>query len=293
MNARVLFPTKRASRLLAGAVPLLLISAGFTGPAWAITGGEVDEQNTYSNVGALVWLPPDGSGPVVAGSGTLIHPRVFLTAGHIAIFGEENPWAIPLTFVSFGTDALEPSSWHEVEAAITHPEYKYNPTGPCGQFANDVGVIILKKPVNTRKVPLANLPYAGFLDDLAAGLLRMSDQGIEPFIVVGYGTTLDWPPPEIVDVDGLRRFAQSGYLALTQAWLFTLTNPATGNGGTGYSDSGGPTFWVAPDGTLVLVAVISRRDPYGMATNIAWRVDIPEMLDFIDWVINAVLPSLP
>ena len=285
MKAKEVFPTKRPSRLLAGTVALLLISAGFTGPAWAITGGEVDEQNTYSNVGALVWLPPDGSGPVVAGSGTLIHPRVFLTAGHIAIFGEENPWAIPLTFVSFGTDAFDPSTWHEVEAAITHPEYKYNRTGPCGQFANDVGVIILKEPIYD--VPLATLPDEGFLDDLmTAGLLRQPGQGGVPFRVVGYGSTLDWSPKVITPGDGWRRFADSEYLNLLAGWLHLLQNPATENGGTALGDSGGPAFWIEPDGTRVLVAVTSWGEPAAMG--FYWRVDIPETLDFIEWVIDSL-----
>ncbi|MBP7934262.1 MAG: trypsin-like serine protease [Phycisphaerae bacterium] len=294
MNAKVLFPTKWVSRLLAGAVALPLITTGFSGPAWAITGGEVDENNTYSNVGAVVWLPPDGSGPSVGCSGILIHPRVLLTAGHGTIFPEENPWVIPLSFVSFGTNALDPSTWHEVQTVITHPNY--NPLA-WNQSCNDVGVIILKRPVRIRKVPLAKLPDEGFLDDLkTAGLLREPGQGGVPFIVAGYGSTGNWPPqppPEVVPVDGLRRFAHSDYLALSPGWLYTLMNPATGNGGTGYGDSGGPAFWVKPDGTLVLVALTGHGDPNLVAINVAWRVDLPETLDFIDWVINTVLPSLP
>ena len=276
MNARV--------SLLTAIVMLGL----FVPQALAITGGEVDKSNTYSNVGALVGVPPDGSPPFVAFSGTLIHPRVLLTAGHSAEFLVQNPWAIPLSRVSFGTDAFDPNTWHEVEAAITHPDYQSNPMWN-NPHANDVGVVILKKPVNTRKVPLATLPYKGFLDDLkAAGLLREPGQGGTRFTVAGYGTTFDWPPPTDIPADGLRRFAQTEYLDLTQSWLFTLMNPATGNGGTGYGDSGGPTFWVAPNGTLVLVALTSRGNPECMATNIAWRVDIPETLDFIDWVIKEV-----
>ncbi len=290
MNAKVLFPTKGASRLLAGAVALLLISAALSRQAWAITGGEVDENNTYSNVGAVVAAPPiPGWEPFVWFSATLIHPRVLLTAGHATTLLDQYPERIPYCHVSFGTYALDPSTWVEIETAITHPDFRPANAQDTGNppYYNDVGVIILKKPVNTRKVPLAKLPYKGFLDDLkAAGLLRMRGQGGVPFTVAGYGTTLDWPPPEIVDADGWRRFAQTEYLALTRSWLFTLMNPATENGGTGYGDSGGPNFWVQPDGTRVLVAVTSRGDPNLVATNIAWRVDIPETLDFIDWVID-------
>ena len=130
----------------------------------------------------------------------------------------------------------------------------------------------------------------------AKGLLRKPGQGGTPFTLVGYGSTqvliAGAKPhpfvPWLLVNDGWRRFTQSDYLALTPAWLFSLVNPATGNGGAGYGDSGGPVFWRQPDGTLVLVAVISRGDPNLVATDIAWRADIPETLDFIAQVIQGL-----
>ena len=290
MNAKLPFPTKRASGLLAGAVALLFISTSFSGPAWAITGGEVDENNTYANVGGVVWLPPDGSGPILGLSGILIHPRVLLTAGHGTIYLEANAWMIPDLYVSFGTDAFDPSTWHEVEAVITHPNY--NDIAYGSQSQNDVGVVILKEPIYD--LPLATLPYAGFLDELQkAKLLREPGQGGTPFKVAGYGSTLEWPPPVTTDGDGWRRFADSDYLALLPGWLVAQQTFATGNGGTGYGDSGGPAFWIQPDGTRVLVALTGHGDQNCVAMNFYWRVDLPETLDFIDWAINTVLPSLP
>ncbi|MBP7934261.1 MAG: trypsin-like serine protease [Phycisphaerae bacterium] len=287
MKARAFFPTKRASRLFAGAVAVLLVSAAFSGPAWAITGGEVDQNNTYRNVGAMVYAPP-GSEPIVAHSGTLIHPRVVLTAGHCTIYSQQHPELTPDCYFSFGKNAFDPSTWLEIEAFITYPNYEPIPE----QSPHDVGVIILKEPICN--VPLANLPYAGFLDDLKkAKLLRQPDQGGAPFTVAGYGSTLDRPPPVITAGDGWRRFADSDYLALLPGWLLAQQNFATGNGGTGFGDSGGPAFWIEPDGTRVLVGITSWGDPNCVAMNFYWRVDIPETLDFIDWVINTVLPSLP
>jgi len=260
----------------------------FVPQALAIDGGEVDTGNTYSNVGALVMFPP-GYDPFPGGSGILIGPRVLLTAGHITDFLEQYPDVLPYCRVSFAAYALDSSTWLDIEGVVTHPNYQpaIDPDGlGANPHMNDVGVIILKRAVNTRKVPLATLPYAGFLDDLqAAGLLREPEQGGTPFTEVGYGTDAEFPPPEIIPRDGWRRFAQSEYLGFTQSWLFTLGCPATGNGATGYGDSGGPNFWVKDDGTLVLAALTSRGS---WGTCIGWRVDIPETLDFIDWVIEEV-----
>jgi hypothetical protein len=275
-------PAGLAGRIVAGAVALLLILGAYGDRAWAITGGEVDEDNTYSNVGCIV---PDVSAPSVGASGILIHPRVLLTAGHVTIFPEQNPWLIPPSRVSFGTDAFDPSTWHEVEAVITHP--KYNNIAYGTQSRNDVGVVILKEPIYD--LPLATLPYAGFLDELQkAKLLREPGQGGTPFKVAGYGSTLEWAPPVMTDGDGWRRFADSDYLALLPGWLLAQQNFATGNGGTGCGDSGGPAFWIQPDGRCVLVALTGHGDPKCLAMNFYWRVDIPETLDFVAQVIEGL-----
>ena len=51
-------------------------------PAAAITYGQVDTTNAYSNVGAFIVQSPDGLRIFPLCSGTLIAPTVFLTASH-------------------------------------------------------------------------------------------------------------------------------------------------------------------------------------------------------------------
>ena len=142
--------------------------------------------------------------------------------------------------------------------------------------------MFLKKPVK-RIVP-AQLPYEGFLDDLKlSGLLQQGGDRAK-FTLVGYGGSLDWPPPEIY-YDDYRQFAVSEYRELLKAWLRMSQNKATDDGGTCYGDSGGPAFWTNPDGEEILVGITSWGDVPCVSSAFNYRVDIPETLDFIDEVI--------
>ncbi len=237
-------------------------------PAAAITWGERD--TTHTNVGAMVVDYPD-YGLWQTCSGTLIHPKVFLTAGHCTDGWSDEELAN--MYVNFHEYALNPDTLHKVEAVITHPEYAWGGSNP-----HDIGVLILEEPI-TDIVP-APLPPAGFLDELkAAGELRDKSQGAL-FTLVGYGGTLAWPPPEITYED-YRQFAYSEYKSLTQVWLHMSQSANQDNGGTCFGDSGGPAFWEMADGTEVVVGVTSWGDAQCVATSFNYRVDLQDSLDFI------------
>jgi hypothetical protein len=131
------------------------------------------------------------------------------------------------------------------------------------------------------------LPEVGFLDRLLAeGKLRQGADEAD-FVVVGYGGTLHWPPPDVT-YDDYRQFAMSEYQALLDAWLRVSQNQATGDGGTCYGDSGGPAFWTSPEGTEILVGITSWGDAPCVSSGFNYRVDIPETLSFIDSVIASL-----
>jgi hypothetical protein len=158
---------------------------------------------------------------------------------------------------------------------MTHPDYWWGPTSN----PHDVGVLILAESVTGIKP--ASLPYEGLLDDLkAAGQLNQGKTKAK-FTLVGYGGTLEWPPPDITYEDQ-RQFAESEYRALLKAWLRMSQNQATGDGGTCGGDSGGPAFWMDPEtDTEILVGITSWGDPNCISTGFNYRVDIPDTLDFI------------
>jgi hypothetical protein len=263
-------------------------------PAAAVTFGQLDSDNLFPNVGAVMAVKPrldlpDQQVPVVGGSGTLIHPRVLLTAGHatdgLQLSLDLGRRTIDHFRVSFAPNAFDDSSWVEVESVVTHPNYRRTWPADGGINQVDIGLVILKEPVD---LPIATLAHEGLLDELkAAGALRTQGAPAS-FLLAGYGTTFDFPPPEIHPPDGLRRYVSSDFRTLLPDWLVTNAVPATGNGSSGFGDSGGPRFWVEPDGSQILSAVVTRGDPKLVSTEFASRIDTREALDFIHSLIAQV-----
>jgi hypothetical protein len=243
-------------------------------PAGAITWGEPDTEHT--NVGAMV-VVYTGYGYWQRCSGTLIHERVFLTAGHCTD-GIENETDIESIWVNFDPYALNESTMLEVDAVYTHPDYGWGGSDP-----HDVAVLVLKEAV-TGIVP-APLPAEGMLDDLKkAKVLRPGGPEAPTFTLVGYGGTLSWPPPE-QEYDDLRRVAYSEYVSLTKPWLHMSQLSLKGDGGTCFGDSGGPAFWVDDEGNEIVVGVTSWGDAECVATSFNYRVDTADSLGFINGVI--------
>ncbi len=261
---------KKASIL---ALLILILAVGAL-PAAAITRGEPDGEG-HPNVGLMV-ADVDGE-PAWRCSGTLIAPRVFLTAGHCT-------YGATAARVWFDTDLTgNPEYPYGGETSyegvpIHHPGYI-----EAGEKHHDVGVVILDDPVDldpaalTTQDLLAQLKEEGTL----SGGYGNGDKADVYFRSVGYGRSLaSWPPAELVSYP-LRQVTESEYVSLTQVWLHLSQKAVFDESGVCFGDSGGPTFWVDAGGNEIVVAVTSRGDGNCSATAFYARVDPQEVRDWI------------
>ncbi len=250
---------------------LVLVLALSVIPAAAITGGELDGDG-HPNVGLMI-ADIDGE-PQWRCSGTRIEPRVFLTAGHCVGDGAngarvwfENDMANVQDYPYGGVTAIEGTP-------IPHPLYFWG-----GSDKHDVGLVILEQAGD---IEPARLPAPDLLSQLKRDrVLRGGYPEGVFFRSVGYGINLvSWPPPEL-DNNKIRQVSESEYTSLTKVHLHLSQKAVFGESGSCFGDSGGPVFWVDPEGNEIIVAVTSSGDGQCVATGFNYRVDVPEILGWI------------
>jgi Trypsin len=248
---------RRPGVLLAG-IALLAVLA-LAAPAGAITYG-VPDGDGHPEVGALLAPEAYSDGTWAACSGTLISPTVFLTAAHCDL--GVNRVAVtfdPVYDPATGTEFW--GTWH------ADPGYTQAQNDP-----HDIAVVVLDQPVPG--ITPARLPAAGSLDGLRPGTR---------FTSVGYGAqsvTIDHGPS--FHYADIRYVATGGLLAVNPSWLRISMNPARGDGGTCYGDSGGPNFLGAgQDETDIVAAITITGDAMCRATNVDYRLDTASARAFL------------
>ena len=257
----------RRCATLAAILAALLLAVALTataGPARASTGGTPDGDG-HPNVGFLAFY---ADGDLSRCTGTLVSPRVVLTAGHCAegTSGKilvsfdpvisERPPAVPVA-----ADLMRGYSAAEIDkagflsgTAYANPAYKGS--NNLDDW-NDVGVVVLDRPASG--IAPARIATIGTLDAYAQPLLNKT-----MFTAVGYGSEMGKPSsgpqrPRPISYPLIRRYVVMPGQKLTPQILQTNGNEkdTRGTGGTCFGDSGGPVFL---DGEIVAVTSYSNTD---------------------------------
>lgn len=240
----------------------LIVLAGlvFAPSASAITNGEPDGTR-HPSTGALLAPQAYSDGTWASCTGTLISPTVFLTAAHC----DWDTDRLAVTFDSVYDPTKGKTYWGTWHA---DPLYNQSQSDP-----HDIAVVVFDRPV--RGITPARLPAANSLSGLS---------GSQQFTSVGYGAQAVTNGPggktyHYADV----RFVASGTLnSINPAWLRISMNPAKGDGGTCYGDSGGPNFLGAGSSeTDIIAATTITGDAVCRSTNVVYRLDTPSARAFL------------
>ena len=239
-----------------------------------ITNGVVD-QNAHP---AVVLIIMDiGGHPAFRCSGTVIAPKVVLTAGHCAgepgefsgirIFTESDVQNGNNNYPFAGPNTIEAASWK------AHPLFTER-----AFFLHDVGVITLTKAVRLAGGQYGKLPTVNQLDALNPGSATV-------FTAVGYG--LQRINPVFIQADLIRMYAEPHLIQIntgfTGSFSLLLSNNAA-TGGTCFGDSGGPDYLGSSN-------VIAGVTSFGINGNCAgtggvFRLDRQDVLDFVNGFLN-------
>jgi secreted trypsin-like serine protease len=248
-------------------LPLFGAALLYSGPAGAIVNGQLDGTR-HPEVGALIAEFRQAGQKDLLCSGTLIAPKVFLTAGHCTSFLASR--GITDVWVTFDPQFTSSSP-------LIHGRYVTNPqfgfSGPGGASdPHDQAVVLLDRAATG--ITPARLPRLN--------LLNAIDLTSQTFTAVGYGTVRvdKTGGPNAFFFDSTRRFATQFFLSLEPAWLNLSENPSTGSGGTCFGDSGGPHFLGGVDSNLE-VALTVTGDSVCRATDKDYRLDTKAARDFL------------
>jgi V8-like Glu-specific endopeptidase len=194
-------------------------------------------------------------------SGTLISPSVFLTAAHRGDDGS----TVYVTFDSTYTSKSKLYTGTFYSNAL-YPGPQDDPY--------DIAVVVFDKPI--RGIEPAQLPTLGQFDQVDKN---------QQFTAVAHGgqEAVNGPGGQVIGYLDTREYAVSTFNAVGPSYLRLSQNPATGNGGTCYGDSGGPNFLGAGSTeTNIIAGITITGDALCKSTNVIYRLDTESARDFLN-----------
>ena len=275
MRARILIPT------------LAAFCGGLVGCDRAVTNLPASDRPSFVTYGSLdgnthpavVLIIMDVAGePAFRCSGTLIAPKVVLTAGHCAgapgefsgmrVFTESDVENGNNNYPFAGPNTIEAKEWH------SHPLFT-----EAQFYRHDVGVVLLSREVKLAASAYGKLPRLNQLDALQPGSSTL-------FTAVGYG--LQKINPVFIEAEKVRMFAEPWLVQIntpgfTGDYSLLLSNNAS-SGGTCFGDSGGPNY-VGSSSVIAGVTSFGLNGTCG-GTGGVFRLDRKNVLDFVSQYLN-------
>jgi len=237
--------------------------------AKAIVGGQLDG-SLHPSVGFLVGFDAQGR-PFYSCSGTLVSPKLFVTAAHCTGGLEGLVPSEVRIFFGPKISLPDPGVVYVTGHPYPNPRFSAHLDGPVTveQRSEDYGVVVLDRPASEAFPTVATSP-------LASVELDKKEITNQSFTLVGYGVSWFGKLKYLV-FDGYRRYANGASL-VDPSVLEVKANPngldpSDGMGGGG--DSGGPVL----DEAGTLVGVISGIGPGGKT--LAARVDTATARQFL------------
>jgi hypothetical protein len=272
--------TTKATRAL-----LASLCAVLAAPAIAITGTNWVEDQEHPFVGLIVFYDQDGE---FAGrcSGSLISPTVFVTAGHCVegattarIYFQQDAGANfdPATGVDPVTGYPETCAPGTLGTLCATSDELYDFADFTDAPANDAAVVILDQPIALAEY--GQLPTADVLLTIGRGTANTL------FTVSGYGLTKRWPEQTGKPFVSFRErlMGLSTFVNLNNTGGFYVQTQGNGNGrsGTCNGDSGGPVFLGGYTSNVIVGVTSFGLNSLCRGTDFAFRIDTPEVLDWI------------
>ncbi len=275
MRARILIPT------------LTAFCGGLLGCDRAVTNLPASDRPSFITYGSLdgnshpavVLIVMDIAGePAFRCSGTLIAPKVVLTAGHCAgepgefsgmrVFTESDVQNGNNNYPFAGPNTIEATEWH------SHPLFT-----EAQFYRHDVGVVLLSRGVKLSASDYGKLPPVNQLDAL-------QPSSSTRFTAVGYG--LQKINPVFIEAEKVRMFAEPWLVQIntpgfTGDFSLLLSNNAS-SGGTCFGDSGGPNY-VGSGNVIAGVTSFGLNGTCG-GTGGVFRLDRKNVLDFVNQYLN-------
>ncbi|RPJ51944.1 MAG: serine protease [Chloroflexi bacterium] len=259
-------------RIALSLVLVLTLVLSIVGAVYAVTDGTPDG-NGHPYVGLMIAQDADLN-PLWRCSGTLIAPKLFLTAGHCT----ESPAAHVEIWFDADVESGVPANGYPYTGQVggtpyTHPQYN-----PDAFYLYDLGVVVLDKEVKMSKY--GALPKLDQLDTLVS---RRGQQDVT-FTAVGYGLQMSFPDAAAWKEHNVkvRMVATPKLLQINTGFTgdgsLLLSNNAN-TGGTCFGDSGGPNFIGSSN-------VVGGVTSFGMNSTCAgtggvYRVDRSDDLNWI------------